>query len=180
MNLYDVAVDGLVMEQELTESGGELTPELERRLDNLLQSGKEKLEAAARVVRNLEAQAEACKEESKRLAERQSSFNRQAKSLKARMAVALDAAFGGKIKTALFTIWSQRSKPSTYVVLAPNTDLGELRKRRPDLVREVSNFELEEAVILSIAEAASEDTPLRLPAEIKVETNPGTLYCKIR
>ena len=56
MQLYDIAPEGLVVSDLLTESEGELSPELEERLDNLLRAGKDKLEAAERVCRNLQAQ----------------------------------------------------------------------------------------------------------------------------
>ena len=173
MQLYDIAQEGLVVSDLLTESEGELSPELEERLDNLLRAGKDKLEAAERVCRNLQAQEDACREEWKRLGERAKSFERQRKALRKRMAAALEYAFGGKIKTALFTIWSQMSAPSKRVVLAPNTDLEQLRARRPDLVR--IEYALNENAVKVEAEAGHQ-----LPGEITVEDVPGTLYCKSR
>src|SRR4051794_23785725 len=107
MELYDIAQEGLVIQDLLTESEGELTSELEERLDNLLRAGKDKLEAAERVCRNLQAQEDACKGEWKRLGERAKGFEHQRKALRKRMAAALECAFGGKIKTPIFTIWCQ-------------------------------------------------------------------------
>lgn len=173
MQLYDIAQEGLVIESLLVEAEGELTPELEGRLDVLLRAGQDKLEAAERVSRNLQAQEDACKQESKRLGERAKSFERQRKSLRKRMAAALQCAFGGKIKTALFTIWCQTSAPSKHVILAPNTNLEELRARRPDLVR--TEYVLDEIAVKVAAEAGHP-----LPGEITVEDVPGTLYCKSR
>ena len=173
MQLYDIVVEGLVISDVLTENEGELTPELETRLDALLQAGTDKLESAERVSRNLKANAEACATEAKRLAERARSFERQNKALRSRMAVALEAAFGGKIKTPLFTIWCQRSAPTVRVNLAPNTNLDELRARRPDLFRTEHIFD-------EVTVKSEHVQGKQLPPEVTVEDVPGTLYCKTR
>jgi len=46
-SLYEIAVEGDAVERLLLESEGELTPELEDRLDHLLRCGKDKLDNAA-------------------------------------------------------------------------------------------------------------------------------------
>jgi hypothetical protein len=173
MQLYDIAMEGLVIGDLLTGNEGELTPELEARLDALLQAGTDKLEAAERVSRNLKSNAEACATEAKRLADRARSFERQNKALRSRMAVALEAAFGGKIRTSLFTIWCQRSAPTMRVNLAPNTNLDELRTRRPDLFRTEHIFD-------EVTAKSEHVLGNQLPAEVTVEDMPGTLYCKTR
>ena len=89
------------------------------------------------------------------------------------MAVALDAAFGGKIKTPLFTIWCQRSAPTVRVNLAPNTNLDELRARRPDLFRTEHIFD-------EVTVKSEHVQGKQLPPEVTVEDVPGTLYCKTR
>lgn len=173
MQLYDIAQEGLVIADLLTENEGELTPDLEKRLDELLRAGTDKLEAAERVSRNLKAEAEACAAEAKRLQQRAQSFERQRKALRTRMAIALESAFGGKIKTSLFTIWCQRTPPTMKVTVAENTDMDELRARRPDLFKTVHVFD--ETTVK--AEHVSEH---QLPAEVKVEDVPGTLFCSSR
>lgn len=173
MQLYDIAQEGLIINDLLTESEGELTPELEKRLDDLLRAGVDKLEAAERVSRNLKAEAEACATEAKRLQQRARGFERQRDALRKRMAIALVAAFGGKIKTSLFTIWTQTTNPTMKVVIAPNTNMDELRARRPDLFR--TEYVFDEATVKT--EHVSEH---QLPAEIKVEDVPGTLFCSSR
>lgn len=169
MKLYDIAQEGLEIQDLLTESRGELTPELEQRMDALLRAGKDKMEAAAKVSRMLEADAKACAEEAKRLSDRSASLTKQAKSLKTRMALALQAAFGGKIKTAIFTIWCQTSADRKRVMVAPGVDLKQLQARRPDLVR--TEFVLDEVAVMTAAD---------LPGELAVENVPGTLFCRIR
>jgi hypothetical protein len=173
MQLYDIAQEGLVIGDLLTESEGELTPELEKRLDDLLRAGTDKLEAAERVCRNLDANAKACAEEGKRLMERAKSFERQRKSLRARMAAALECAFGGKIKTPLFTIWCQRSAATMRVVLSAGVSMDELRARRPDLFK--VEYIFDEATV-----KAEHVQDHQLPAEITVEDVPGTLFCRTR
>ena len=169
MKLYDIAQEGIEIQDLLTESCGELTPELEQRMDALLRAGKDKMEAAAKVARMLEVHAKACAEEAKRLSERSQALTKQAKSLKGRMAKVLQAAFDGKIKTALFTIWCQTSADRKRVAVAPGVDLKQLQARRPDLVR--TEFVLDEAAVLAAAE---------LPGELAIEDVPGTLFCRIR
>jgi len=174
VKLYEMAQEGLEIHDLLTDTCGELTPELEERMDALLRGGKDKMEAAAKVSRMLESDARACAEEAKRLSERAASLSKQSKSLKTRMAAVLQAAFGGKIKTALFTIWCQTSADHKRVTLAPGGDLKQLQARRPDLVR--TEYVLNETAVLACA--GSPDAVL--PGEVAVENVPGTLYCRIR
>jgi hypothetical protein len=173
MQLYDIAQEGLIIGDILTEQEGELSPELEARLDTLLREGTDKLEAAERVCRNLDANAEACAKEAKRLQERARGFEKQRKALRSRMAMALEAAFSGKIKTKLFTIWCQRSPATMKVTIAPNTDMEQLRARRPDLFRTEYIFD-------EVTVKAEHVSAHQLPAEVTVEDVPGTLYCKTR
>ena len=63
MSLYDVSLEGMLIEELLTANEGELTPELEQRLDALMKEGPERIEAAAMIVRGMEASATVIKEE---------------------------------------------------------------------------------------------------------------------
>ena len=98
-NLMDVGIEAIAIQDALIEAQGELTPELESKLDALLANGADALDSAAWVVRKLTADAEACKEESLRYENRAKSFMGQVDFLKGRMLFALDAAFNGKLKT---------------------------------------------------------------------------------
>jgi len=126
MNLYDLTIEGAEINRILTENEGELTPELEARLDTILGEGKDKVEAAAMVVRSLEASYEACIAERDRLAERAKSYDAQVDKLKSRMLYAVDAAFGGKVKTDKFTIYGQNSADTVAFEVAPDADLSKI------------------------------------------------------
>ncbi len=118
MKLYEISIEAAAIEQLLTDAEGELTPELEQHITEFLRGGKEKLEHAACVLQSLAVQAEACRAESVRLDNRRRALERNSERLKSLMLIALDAAFGGKIKTAMFTIWGQTSAGSATFALA--------------------------------------------------------------
>jgi hypothetical protein len=126
MKLYEIPIEAAQIEILLTESEGELTPEIEARISEFLAGGEQKLENAACVVKSLDAQAEACKVESKRLAARQHALENNCDRLKALMLMAVDAAFKGKLKTPLFTIWGQTSAGSATFALAQGKELRDL------------------------------------------------------
>lgn len=104
MKLCDVPIEFAELERALVESAGELSPELEQRFDTFLRAGKDKIEAAAMVVRGFEMEAEACQQEAKRLGQRSALLEKNAARLKRLILCALDSAFAGKVKTPLFTI----------------------------------------------------------------------------
>ena len=85
MNLYEIPLEWQAIELALEEAAGDLTPDLEKRLAELLQGGPEKLESAAKVVRSLEAQAEAASNEARRLQDRAKSFKAQVDRLRGLM-----------------------------------------------------------------------------------------------
>lgn len=70
---------------------------------------EEKIEATIIVSRELEADAEACKAEAKRLSERAAAFQRNADACKERVLWVMEATGRDKIKRQLFTI--TRAKP---------------------------------------------------------------------
>src|SRR5579863_4580877 len=98
MRLYDIPVEAEEIERLLTESEGELTPEIEEKIKAFVEGGKEKLEHAACVVKSLTAQAQACKEEADRLSNRRKAIEANIDRLKGLMLVAVDAGFNGKLK----------------------------------------------------------------------------------
>jgi len=133
--LYDLTAEGLEIFDMLSDNLGELSPELEQRLDMLMLEGPERLEAAAMVVRTMEQNAAACENESDRLHQRAKAFEAQSDRLKKRMTLCLDSAFGGKVKTPLFTVWTQKSADRTVAELIPGITAEMLHQERPDLVR---------------------------------------------
>jgi hypothetical protein len=158
LTLYDVGMEGIIIADILTESEGELTPELEARLDELMRKGPDKIEAAARVLRQIESDAAACDAEAARLKGRKEMFERQAQNLKARMVFAVDAAFSGKVKTALFTIWTQKARDTVAVSLAEGFTVDIVRADHPELVK--TEYQLDKAAALRIWEEHAEQIKL--------------------
>jgi hypothetical protein len=173
MSLYEIGVEGLELNEILTASDGELTPDTEQRLDAFLKSGKEKIDAACKVVQSLEASANSCLEEAKRLNERASSFLRNRDSLKSRILGAVDAAFDGKVKSNLFTVWGQTSVPTIAFDVAPDADLASIQKVYPEVVR--TKYELDKQTLKSMRAQGQ-----TLPNAVTVTENPGTRYLRIK
>ncbi len=173
MKLYDIPMEFAELEQSLLESEGELSAELELRFDNFLRGGKDKIEAAAMVVRTLESEADACKAEAARLSQRRTSLDNNADRLKKMVLIALDSAFSGKIKTTLFTIWGQTSAARVSIDLVPGASLEELRTRAPEYVR--TKYELDKDAI-----GAAHNDGKVLPEDLIVSDVPGTRFLRIK
>lgn len=174
--LYDLSKEGLEIFDMLEDNLGELTPELEARLDKLMLEGPQRLEAAAMVVRSLEANATACEAEAQRLRERAKAFDAQVGRLKARMTVCLDSAFNGKVKTPLFTIYTQKSADRVVAELVPGVTAEMLHKERPDLVRVKMELDREKCV----AEFKDDEKRKLLPDLLLFEEKEGTRSVRIR
>lgn len=166
LSLYDIGVTGLQIADYLEASEGELTPEAEMIFDRLITEGPDKLEAAAMVVRHLDALQEECKAEEKRLAERRRSFEANAERLKDRMTWALDAAFAGKLKTAKMTLWNQTSADTVAVDLKEGMTPEQLAQEFPTLVR--TTYALDKIAVKEMLKRGDE-----LPESIFVEQTPG-------
>jgi hypothetical protein len=171
ITLYDLSLEGVQITDILEANEGELTPELEDRLQALMHSGPKCVEAAAMVFRGLEASADACANEAQRLAQRATSFHNNAERLKGWIAIAIDCAFNGKIKTDRFTLWTQAAPDHTSFDLAEGHSLEEL-KGTP-FVRE--KLELDK---IALKDAFKSDQPL--PAIVTFEHTPGKRYARIK
>lgn len=126
-----------VYESLLTDSQGEVTPEVEeaeRNLKAMLEQGTEKIEAAACVIRNLESEAIALKAEAARLMERGQSEQNSADRLKKLIGSVLPT-FGGKVKTPKFTCWLQKNPTSYDLTVAPDVDLFAAAMQFPELFK---------------------------------------------
>jgi hypothetical protein len=181
IKLYDIPMEFAALEIALVEAEGELSPELEKQFDEFMRGGKDKIEAAAMVVRTLEAEAEMCgaqaqailESEVKRLKDRQQSHSNNASRLKALVLRAVDAAFDGKVKTSLFTIYGQTSAPTLSVDLAPEINIEDLEVTNPDLIRK--KLELNKDAIKTAYKNGGE-----LPDSLIVSEVPGTRFLRIR
>lgn len=174
--LYDLTAEGLAIFDMLDDSLGELTPELEARLDKLMLEGPQRIEAAAMVVRSMEANAAACEAEADRLRQRAKAFDAQSARLKARMTLCLDAAFSGKVKTPLFSVWTQKSADRIIADLVPGVTAEMLHQERPDLVRVKMELDREKAVDLY----KNPETRKELPELLLFEEKEGNRYLRIK
>ena len=173
LSLYDIGVEALQIEDLLIAGEGELTPELEERWNALLTGGKDKINAAACVVKSLEANAEACKLEAQRLTQRAQAFASDADRLKDRIKVAVDLAFNGKVKTDLFTVWCQTSAATTAYELLPGVSIFNFRREYPEYSR--VTVELDKA---ALKEAQKHGEPL--PTQIVATEREGTRFVRIK
>lgn len=171
--LYSLALDGIEIEQLLFDSVGEITPDIQQKMDALLESGPAMLEAAAAVVRQLQLSAQIAGDESDRLRTRAKEFEGQAAKLKERMTMALDKSFGGKIKTPKWSIWTQKSADRIVADLIPGVTPEMLYQERPDLVRVKMELDREKAV-----SELKNGKPL--PELILFEEKEGTRYVRIK
>jgi hypothetical protein len=171
--LYDLAMQGMEIEALLFDSVGEITPEIQEKMDALLVLGPDKIEAAAAVVRQLDMSAKMAEEEADRLRQRAKDFAAQASKLKERMTFALDSSFGGKIKTPKWTIWTQKNADRTVADLVPGVTAEMLQSDRPDLVRVKVELNREKVV-------AEYKAGRPLPELILFEEKEGSRYVRIK
>jgi hypothetical protein len=148
VRLYDIPAQIDDFERLLEESDGELTPELEQRWQDFVKGSREKIEAGAMVVKNLEAQEKACKAEADRLYAKQKQHERNTQRLKDLMVYAVDA-LGGKVKTPLFSVYCQTSAAQVKIEKKEDTDLVEVEKTNPELVRTKREPNLEALKLLA-------------------------------
>jgi hypothetical protein len=106
IELYDLLADGEIDDQTVTDT-----------LDGMDFDGQfaDKAEAYAKIIKMLEADANAAETEAKRLSERKAAFSANAKRVKDRLFGAMRLTGNEKIKTALFTIGIQKNAPSVMI-----------------------------------------------------------------
>jgi hypothetical protein len=173
MNLYEIAVEGAEIERMLEESEGVLTPEMEKRFDELLKGGKEKIDAALYVRQNMKADIKSCEEEAARLSARAASLKKQCAKLQERVLIAVDWAFNGKVKTAKFTAYGTTGADTYEYSLTEDCDIVELHKANPDLVR--MNVDLNRSALNQLVKDKE-----ALPREIRAEKIPGKRWLNVR
>lgn len=179
MKLYDIPLEFSLIEHTLdfllTVNEGEVTPEVEAKeqeLKTFLLEGSAKVEAAVCVVKNLEADAQACADEAKRLSARSKAIQNNADRLKSLVGHAVDAAFEGKVKTPRFTIYMQDNPQSYSVDVLPDCDLIKLAETHPGFVKIVAEPRKKE---LTEAFKAGESVP-----GLRVFENPRGRSLRIR
>lgn len=81
-NLYEIELELQSIFNELEENGGELTDDLKNRLSIAEEEGKSKLDKYCKYIKSLNANADICKTESKRLSDRRKSYNNRVELLR--------------------------------------------------------------------------------------------------
>lgn len=111
MKLYELTND-FKQVQALIEDGGE---GLEDTLEAVNLAIEDKLENIAKVIKNLEGEANAFKEEEQRLADRRRSIENNVKKLKQYAENTMIVTGNKKIKAGLFTFAIQKNLPSVVI-----------------------------------------------------------------
>lgn len=173
MKLYDIPMEAAEIEAILADSGGELTPELEARINDFMSGGKDKIETAAMVVRSLESDAEVCEGEAKRLKARADSLTNSVARLKGLMLAAVDGGFGGKVKTAKFTVWGQTSAPGHEIILKDPLTVADL----PAKFLRITPPEINKKELLAAFEAGDF---IPNPERMEIVPRPGTRFLRIK
>jgi len=174
VKLYEIPIEANEIEAALSDNCGELTPELEGRIRQFLKDGKDKIEAAAMVVTSLEDDAQICRGESDRLTARCTGLENAAKRLKGLMLFAVDEGFGGKVKTAKFTIWGQNAGGTVLYEFAAGADIYKIAAEAPWAIR-THDPELDRKALTDARKAA-----LELPESLVVTEIPGTRFLRIK
>lgn len=171
--LYDIPKEIDNFESRLIHNEGELTPEMEQEWAAFIEGSKERLEAAAFVIKRLDADAETCRSECRRLQGRAQSTERNSARLSDLTLYALKA-MGGKVKTALVSLYIGRSGKQIAVEEKEGTDRAEVAKTNPNLIRVKYELNLEaikEAYgsISAQLDAEQEEEFLKVEGEITPE-----------
>jgi hypothetical protein len=113
MKLYELPGIYATIDQQLDESGGEITPEIQQQLDEADAALEDKVDRIAALIRNATAEEEACKAEAAHFRDRAQAAANKADSLKAYLqhnleAIGRDRVQGQRFKVGVY----QNSVPS--------------------------------------------------------------------
>lgn len=110
--LYEIADMRDVLDTWLSESDGEVTPELEQLLADVEAQADEKIERVALYIREQKALAKGIKEEEERLAARRKARERAAESLTRYLEAQMQRLGKAKVNGLLVTVAMQKNAPS--------------------------------------------------------------------
>lgn len=114
--LYQLSLALQNIQDELIETGGDLTPDLEKHLDEINLAFNEKVENIGRWVRNLDGQMDMLDTEIVRLQTRKRGVKTLEKRLKDYVLVCMQQAGKVKMEYGLFNITVAKNPPSCEVV----------------------------------------------------------------
>lgn len=110
-SLYELTAEHQQLMNMAAENDEDFAAALADTLDAQSDQLEDKIEATIIVSRQLEADAEACKAEAKRLTERAKAFERNAQACKDRVLWAMEATERKSVKRQLFTITRAAGRP---------------------------------------------------------------------
>lgn len=145
--LYELANAREILNEWLTESDGEVTPELAELLDGITGDIDEKIERVALYIREQLATSTAIKEEADRLTARAKVREKAADGLKAYLKVQLERLGRTKVEGLLATVAVQRNSAPAIRTVLEASELYAIEDARPFVKRE-------EMVVYSIDRAA--------------------------
>lgn len=150
--LYEISEAREILDAWLTESEGEVTPELEALLAEVDANANEKIERVALYIREQKALADAAKQERDRLAGIAATRLKAAESLTSYLHREMDRLGKDKVNGVLATIALQKNPPS--VTGEPVRPLEALYVEAPELVRHVpATFALDRKAIIEAHKA---------------------------
>lgn len=114
-NLYDLSAELALINDEIIDAEGEITPELEARLDDLAITFDRKVFGVTRWTLNLDARIDALGAEIKRLQSRKKSTDNLKTRLKEFMKGCMTVADKKKLEFDNFTVAVQKNPPSVEI-----------------------------------------------------------------
>ena len=157
MNLYELSTNYLQI-QEMIMEGAE---GLEDTLESLNDAIEDKAVGYAKVIKNIEGQVLAIKEEEKRLAERRRSLESNIKRLKENLELSMLDTGKKKIKTNLFTFNIQKNPPSVKILDEEAIPSDYLVKQKPKIDKKAIINDLKNGVEVEGVEI-KQDESLRI------------------
>lgn len=154
MNLYELS-DSYKQIQTLIEDGAEGLEDALKQLDDAIE---DKAVSYAKVIRNLESQSAAIKEEEKRLSERRKSLENNVKRMKESLYGAMKYNDKKKIKTDLFSFNIQNNPPSLTVLDDKSIPQGywveqEPKLNKKEILKDIKNGVMVEGVEVTQGES---------------------------
>lgn len=121
MNLFELTENYVKFFTEF-ENADEVTEEMQEMADNLNVEIEEKCDNYAKMIRNLEADVEAFKNQEKIFNEKRKSAENKVKWLKQNLQASMEQTGRKKVKTDLFSFNIQKNKPTLEITNEKNID----------------------------------------------------------
>ena len=129
MNLFELTENYVKFFTEF-ESADEVTEEMQEMADNLNVEIEEKCDNYAKMIRNLEADVEAFKNQEKIFNEKRKSAENKVKWLKQNLQASMELQNRKKVKTDLFSFNIQKNAPSLEITNENNIDVYYVIERK--------------------------------------------------